>query len=233
MGKYDGVISDYNENEQAKFSLTDFHFIDNVLHINKTIKFILHPSQYNSDKFTIKNDVLDIDKDKIEINPKSIISVDSTGTPNGTIIVDNNDKININYSSDFFTNYNGTLYINLGPGLTRDDQIRISINIAKCNLKFVNNQLCIDMNSFINDFNCIKLDDKQRLKLDYSADDFRKDSTGKLHLKLYDKHLKMTQNGIEINIGNDTIRYDSNESKIVASIDKYLVPKYSTNADIY
>ena len=232
MGKYDGVITDNNDENQVKFSLSDFHFIDNILHVNKNLKFILHPSQY-SDKFTIKNDKLDIDKNKIEINPKSIISLDSTGSENGTIIVDSNDKLKINYSSDFFTNYNGTLYFNLGPGLTRDDQNRISIGIAQCNLKFVNNQLCLDMNAMINQFNCIKLDDKQRLQLDYNADDFLKDSTGKLWLKFYDKHFKRTQNSIEINIDNDTIRYDTNESKLIASIDKYLVPKYSTTGDIY
>ena len=66
-----------------------------MLVINKKLEFILHPSQY-SDKFTIKNDVLDIDKDRIEINPKSIISVDSSGNPNGTIIVDSNDKLKLN-----------------------------------------------------------------------------------------------------------------------------------------
>ena len=231
MGKYDGVISDNNEN-QVKFSLTDFHFVDNVLHINKNLKFILNSSQY-SDKFTISNDVLDINKDKITINPKSIITVDSTGTPNGTIIVNNNDKLILNTSSDFFTNYNGTIYCNLGAGLTRDDQNRISISITKCNFTFVNNQLCLDMNAMINQFNCIKLDDKERLRLDYNVDDFIKDSTGKIYLKIYDKHLKRTQNSIELNIDNDTIRYDTNESKLKSSIDKYVVPKYAQNGDIY
>ena len=233
MGKYDGVISDNNDENQVKFSLIDFHFIDNILHINKNLKFILHSSQY-SDKFTIKNDQLDIDKDKIEINPKSIIPIDSiSGLPNGTIIVDSNDKLKVNYSSDFFTNYNSTIYVNLGPGLTRDSQNRITIAIAKCNLRFINNELCIDMNSMINDFNCIKLDDKQRLRLNYNADDFMKDSTGKLWLKLNDKHIVRTQNGIELNIDNDTIRYDTNESKIISSIDKYIVPKNAQNGDIY
>ena len=104
MGKYDGVISDYNENEnQVKFNMNDFHWSnDNMININKNIKIILHESQY-SNKFNITNDVLDIDKDKIEINPKSIIPIDqATGTPNGTIIVDQNDKLKLNYNSDFF-----------------------------------------------------------------------------------------------------------------------------------
>ena len=233
MGKYDGVISDYKDNEnQIKFNMNDFHWSnDNMININKNIKFILHSSQY-SDKFTIKNDVLDIDKDKIEINAKSIIPIDSLGTPTSIISVDNNDKLKLNLSSDFMT-LNNALYCNLGAGLTRDDQNRITINIAKCNLKFVNNQLCIDMNAMIDDFNCIKLDNKNRLRLDFNADDFIKDSTGKLWLKLYDKHLVRTQNGIELNIDNDTIRFDTNESKLVSSIDKYVVPQYSQNGDIY
>ena len=233
MGQYDGVISDYyKEENQVKFNMNDFHWSnDNMININKNLKFILNRSQY-SDKFTIKNDVLDLDKDKIEINPKSIIPTNSSGLPTSIIGVDNNDKLKLNLSSNDFINLNNTLYINLGPGLTRlNDQITIAL--AKCNLKFVNNQLCLDMNAMINDFNCIKLDDKQRLRLNYNADDFIKDSTGKIYLKIYDKHLKRTQNGVEINIDNDTIRYDSNESKLVSSIDKYVVAQYAQNGDIY
>ena len=156
----------------------------------------------------------------------------TTNTPNGIISVDNNDKLSLNYSSDFMV-LNGSLYCNLGAGLTRDDQNRITIAIAKCNLEFVNNELCLNMNAMIDDFNCIKLDDKQRLRLDCNADDFIKSSTGKLYLKLYDKHLKRTQNGIEINIDNDTIIYNTNENKIVSTINKYVVPQYAQNGDIY
>ena len=232
MGYLDGNYDDNKDENQTKFSPTDFHFLNNILHANKNLKFILHPSQY-SDKFTIKNDVLDIDKDKIEINPKSIISFDTSGSPNGTIIVDSNDKLKINYNSDFFTDYNSTLWINLGPGLKRDSDNKISISIAKCNLKFVNNELCLDMNAMINDFNCIKLDDKNRLRLNYNADDFTKDITGKLWLKLDDKYILRTQYGLQLNIDNNTIRSDSNESKLVSSIDKYVVPQYSTTGDIY
>ena len=233
MGKYDGNITDYSNNEnQVKFNMNDFHWTnDNMININKNLKFILHGSQY-SDKFTIKNDVLDIDKDKIEINPKSIIAIDSSGSPNSIIAVDANDKLKLNYSSDFMV-LNNSLYCNLGSGLTRDDQNRITIALAKCNLKFVNNQLCLDMNAMIDNFNCIKLDSKNRLRLDYNADDFIKDSTGKLWLKIYDKHLVRTQNGIELNIDNNTIRFDTNESKLVSSIDKYVVPQYAQNGDIY
>ena len=223
MGYYDGVIHDDKNEDQVKFSLTDFHLLNTVLHINKNLKFILHSSQY-SNRFLIKNDILDIDKDKIQINPKSIISVDpTTGTPNGTIIVDNNDKLKLNYSSrDFFTDYNSTLWVNIGPGLTRDSNNKISLAISQCNLKFENNQLCIDMNSIINDFNCTKLDDKQRLRLIYSADDFMIDTTGKLNLKLSDHYIVRIIHGLEINADNDTIRYDSNSNKLISSIDKYL-----------
>ena len=84
--------------------------------------------------------MLDINNDKIEIKSKSLITVDSRGTPNGTIIVDNNDKLKLNCTSDFFTDYNSSLWINLGPGLTRDSDNKITIALAKCNLKFVNNQ---------------------------------------------------------------------------------------------
>ena len=149
--------------------------------------------------------------------------------------MDSNDKLKLNYSSDIFTDYNSTIWINIGPGLTRNSDNKISIALAQCNLTFVNNQLCLDMNAMINnDFNCIKLDDKQRLRLNYSADDFMKDSTGKLWLKLNDKIIVRTINGIELNIDNDTIRYDTNESKLVSSIDKYLGSFGQINtADIY
>ena len=232
MGKYDGVISDNGDYEnKIKFNMNDFHWVNNnMMNINKNLKFILHKEQY-SDKFTIKNDVLDINK--IQINPKTIIPVDTSGAPNSIIGVDANDKLKLNLSSDFMT-LNNTLYCNLGPGLTRDDQNRVTIAIYGCNLRFINNQLCFDASALIDDnFNCIKLDNKQRLRLDYNADDFIKSNTGKLYLKLYDRHLKRTQNGVEINLDNDTIKFDTNESKLISTIDKYLVPKYAQNGDIY
>ena len=233
MGKYDGVISDFKDYEsQVKFNMNDFHWSnDNMININKNLKFILHKSQY-SDKFTITNDTLDIDKDKIEINPKSIIPIDSSGVPTSIISVNGDDKLILNLSSDFMT-LNNMLYCNLGAGLTRDDQNRVTIDLYGCNLKFINNKLCFDNSSLIDNFNCIKLDDKQRLRLDYNTDDFIKDSTGKLWLKIYDKHLKRTQNGVELNIDNDTIKFDTNESKLISSIDKYLVNQYAQNGDIY
>ena len=233
MGKYDGVISDNGDYEnKIKFNMNDFHLSnDNMININKNLKFILHKSQY-SDKFTITNDMLDIDKDKIVINPKSIIPIDSSGVPSTIISVNSDDKLILNLSSDFMT-LNNSLYCNLGAGLTRDDQNRVTIALSKCNLMFINGELCFDNTSLIDSFNCIKLDDKNRLRLYYNKNDFIKDSTGKLWLKIYDKHLKRTQNGVELNIDNDTIKFDTNESKIISSIDKYLVPQYSQNGDIY
>ena len=68
----------------------------------------------------------------------------------------------------------------------------------------------------------ITLDDKKRLELNYSTDDLIKDTTGKILLNLYHKHIVRTIHGLQINIDNDTIRYDSNESKLKSSIDKYL-----------
>ena len=152
--------------------------------------------------------------------------------PTSIISVNGDDKLILNLSSDFMT-LNNSLYCNLGAGLTRDDQNRVTIALSKCNLMFINGELCFDNTSLIDSFNCIKLDDKNRLRLDYNKDDFIKDSTGKLWLKIYDKHLKRTQNGVELNIDNDTIKFDTNESKLISSIDKYLVPQYSQNGDIY
>ena len=54
MGYYDGIEYDDNcEKTTTKFSDSDFHFINNILHINKNLKFILHPSQ-ESNKVKIK-----------------------------------------------------------------------------------------------------------------------------------------------------------------------------------
>ena len=233
MGYYDGVVHNNKGEDQVKFSFNDFHFLNNILHINKNLKFILHPSQY-SGKFKITNDVLDINKDKIEINPKWIISLDSTGTPNGNIIVDNNDKLKLNYTSDFFIDYNSLLWVNLGAGLTRSSDNRIIIALAKCNLKFVNNQLCLDMDAMINHFNAIKLHDKERLRLYFNADNVMKDSTGKLWFNLNNPHITGGLTGNELNIDNDTIRYDTKSNNLISSIDKYVGSFGKINSgDIY
>ena len=138
-------------------------------------------------------------------------------------MVDSHDKLKLHYNSDFFADYNGSLWLNIGPGLTRDSNNKMSIALVSCNLKFVNNQLCLDMDAVINNSSgSIGLDDKKRLELNYSSDDFMKDSTGKLWLKLDHKYIVRTIHGLQLNIDNDTIRYDSNSSKLISSIDKYL-----------
>ena len=70
MGKYDGIIKEYDDKGSINFSLTDCHYVENLLYVNKNFELILNRSQYNSDQFTITNDVLNIDKDEITINPK-------------------------------------------------------------------------------------------------------------------------------------------------------------------
>ena len=61
MGALDGIKYDNSEKDDTKFSLSDFHFINNILYENKNLRFILHRSQY-IDTFTIKNDILDLSK---------------------------------------------------------------------------------------------------------------------------------------------------------------------------
>ena len=79
---------------------TDFHFVNNILYINKNLKFLLHPDQH-SDKFTILNGKLDINKEKLIINRKSLMKMDSAGNFKGSIMVDSSDKLKLNYNSDF------------------------------------------------------------------------------------------------------------------------------------
>ena len=167
--------------------------------------------------------MLSLDKDKMEINPKSIVKVDSTGALKGIIMVDSDDKLKLNYNSDFFTDYNGMIWCNIGCGLEHNSDNKISISLAGCQLHFVNNQLCLNADALINKTNgSIWLDDKKRLELNYSPDDFMKSSDGKIWLKLDDKHIVRTIHGLQLNIDNDMIRYDMNESKLILSIDKYL-----------
>ena len=106
--------------------------------------------------------MLSLDKDKITINPKSIVKVESTGAPNGTIIVDSNDKLKLNYNSDFIVDYNGSIWCNTGPGLERNSDNKISISLAGCQLHFVNNQLCLSTDALINNTSgSITLHDKK------------------------------------------------------------------------
>ena len=128
MGALDGIKYDNNEKIVQNIVFQIFILLI-IYYINKNLRFILHPAQY-SDQLKIENDVLSRDKDKIEINPKSIMKRDSTGAAQGTIIVDSDDKLKFNYNSDFYTDYNGTIWCNLGPGLERNSDNKISISLA-------------------------------------------------------------------------------------------------------
>ena len=55
-----------------------------------------------------------------------------------------------------------------------------------------------------------------------------KDSTGKIWLKLNNKHFIRTNDGIALNI-DDSIKYDVNTNKLSSNINKYL----TTGGDIY
>ena len=180
MGKYDGVKEEYNDKDVTKYSPSDFHFVTNMLYVNKNLKFILHKSQY-SDKFTISNDKLDLDKDKITINPKSIMKIDpTTEAPKGTVMVDSDDKLKLNYNSEFYQDYNGSLWLNLGPGLERNSENKISIAIGCQGVRLLNNRLYLDVSSLINNTRgSITMNTKEGLELNYS-NDFMKDSTGKI-----------------------------------------------------
>ena len=181
MGAFDGIKHDHNQKDDTKFSTSDFHFINNILQINKNLRFILHRAQY-SDQFKITNDMLSLDKDRIEINPKSIVKIDPiTSAPKGTIMVDSDDKLKLNYISDFYTDFNSSLWLNIGPGMERDSQNRISISLGCQGVRFINNKFCLDVGALINNTSgSITVENEERLELNYSPDDFMKDSTGKI-----------------------------------------------------
>ena len=124
--------------------------------------------------------------------------------------------------------------MNIGPGLERDSQNCISIAIGCQGVRFMNNRLCLDVSALINNTSgSITMDNKERLELNYSADDFVKSSDGKIWLTLDDKNIVRTSHGLQLNIDNDSIRYDSNENKLISSIDKYLALFGQITGDIY
>ena len=172
MGNFDGMIED-KDKDITNFSETDFHFLNNIIYINKNIKFILHPSQY-SNNFTVVNDILDLNKDKININPKSIVKLDpATGAHRGTIMVDpNDDNLKLNHNSDFIEDYNSSLWVNIGPGLERNSQYQIKIALGCQGVRLINNKLCLNVSPLINNTSgSITMDsNKERLELNYSND---------------------------------------------------------------
>ena len=70
--------------------------------------------------------------------------------------------------------------------------------------------------------------DKRGFELNYSTYDMLKDSTGKICLKLDNKHFKRTNDSIALNIV-DSMKYDVTTNKLSSNINKYLI----TTGDIY
>ena len=117
------------------------------------------------------------------------MKVDPTrGALKGTIMVDSNDKLKLNYNSDFYQDFNSSLWLNIGPGLERS-QNPISIALGCQVVRFVYNRLCLDVSSLINNTSgSITMDNKERVELNYISD-MLKDPSGKIYLRLDDKFI--------------------------------------------
>ena len=230
MGIYDG-FTNHDEKTESEIEYSDnFYIISNLLYLNKNIKIHLNMDQYTN-KFKLdNNNKLDIDPNKIFINPKSLVKTDSLGNFIGSIMTYNNDnKLKVNYSSDFYENFNGSIFLNTGNGLQRSSDNKISIALGFAT-KFDNGKLSLDTSALVNNTSgTITLDpDKKRFELNYSTD-MLKDSSGKIWLKLNNKDfIREDHNGISLNI-DDSIKYDVNSNKLSSNIDKYL----TTGGDIY
>ena len=61
------------------------------------------------------------------INPESILRIDSNRNCKGTVIVDNDDKLKVNLSSDFTTDCNNAIVLNYGSGLYADSNNCVSV----------------------------------------------------------------------------------------------------------
>ena len=97
------------------------------------------------------------------------MKINSTGAPRGTIMVDSDDKLNVNYNSDFYQDCNGSIWLNIGQGLERNSEHTISIPLGCQGVRFVNNRLCADVSALIsNTAGSITMDEKERLELNYS-----------------------------------------------------------------
>ena len=242
MGIYDGFTNhDEKKENQIEYS-DDFYIIANHLYLNKNIKIHLNIDQYTN-KFKLVNNKLDIDPNQIFMNPKSLVKMDSTGNFIGSIMTDQNDKLKLNYNSDLYEDYNGSIWINLGNGIERSSDNKISIALGFAT-KFDNGKLSLDTSALVNNTSgTITLDpDKKRFELNYSTD-MLKDYTGKIwlninndfkrennaiSLKLNNNHFRRENDGISLNI-DDSIKYDVNTNKLSSNIDKYL----TTGGDIY
>ena len=96
-------------------------------------------------------------------------------------MVDSDDKLKLNYNSDFIQDHNSSLWLNIGPGLERNTENKISISLGCQGVRFINNRLCLDVSALINNTNgSITMDSKERLKLSYSNTYMLKDSEGKI-----------------------------------------------------
>ena len=97
--------------------------------------------------------------------------------------------------------------MNLGPGLERDSENTSSIAIGFQGVRFVNNRLCLDVSSLINNTSAsITMDIKERLELNYSPSDSTGDSTGKIWMRLSKHFVRSNSDGILLNIDDQTIK---------------------------
>ena len=201
MGIYDGFMDhDEKKDNQIEYS-DDFYIIANHLYLNKNVKIHFNIDQYTN-KFKLVNNKLDIDPNQIFINPKSLVKMDSTGNFIGSIMTDQNDKLKLNYNSDLYEDFNGSIWINLGNGLERSSDNKISIALGFAT-KFDNGKLSLDTSALVNNTSgTITLDpDKKRFELNYSTD-MLKDYTGKIWLNL-NNDFKRENNAISLNLNND------------------------------
>ena len=243
MGIYDGFTNhDEKTESQIEYS-DDFYIISNLLYLNKNIKIHLNTDQYTN-KFKLVNNKLDIDPNQIFINPKSLVKTDSLGKFIGSITIYNDNKLKLNYSSDFYENFNGSIFLNTGNGIERSSDNKISIALGFAT-KFDNGKLSLDTSALVNNtLGPITLDpDKKRFELNYSTD-MLKNSNGKIWLNLNNNDFKRENNAISLKLNindfkreygvislniDDSIQYDVNTNKLSSNIDKYL----TTNGDIY
>ena len=119
------------------------------MYLNKNIKIHLNKDQYTN-KFKRVNNQLDIDPDKISINPKSLIKIDSLNKFKGSIITYNDDgMLKLNYNSDLYGDYNGSIWVNISNGLERssDNKIPIALGFAA---QFDNGKLSLDPLALVN-----------------------------------------------------------------------------------
>ena len=191
----------------------DFYIIPNILYLNKNIKIRLNNDQYTN-KLKIVNNQLDINPDKIFINPTSLIKIDSLNNFKSSIITCHDDgMLKLIYNSDLYEDYNGSISVNIVNGLERSSDNTISISLGFVT-KFDNGKMSLDTSALVNNTSgSIRLDpDKKRFELNYS-DYMLKDSTDEILLKLNNKHFIRENDYIAPNI-DDSIKYDVNTKKL-------------------